>query len=173
MKIHVVLYEPEIPQNTGNIARTCVAFNIVLHLIRPYGFILSDKKLKRAGVDYWKYLKLHQHDCWNDFIKILTRNDCLYFFTRYGKKNLANIKNIKNKYKNIYLIFGKESTGLPKEILLNNINNCLRIPICKNVRALNVSNCVAIGCYHFMQLLNFPKLEKLDLYKIDYLGNNV
>lgn len=173
MKLHVVLYEPEIPQNTGNIARTCVGFNIVLHLIRPYGFILSNKKLQRAGVDYWKYLDLHQHNCWNDFLKTLSNKDCLYFFTRYGKKNLAAVKKVKKNYKNIYLVFGKESTGIPKKILLNNIANCLRIPTSKNIRALNVSNCVAIGAYHFMQILNFPKLEKLEPHKIDYLGINV
>ncbi len=168
MKLHIVLFEPEIPQNTGNIARTCVGFNAILHLIRPYGFVLSNKQLKRSGCDYWNYLELHEHDCYEDFIKTLKANDEIYYITRYGKNLASDIKKPK-KNGDIYLMFGKESTGITKSILVKNKDRTIRIPTSKNVRSLNLSNCVAIFAYEVAKLSNFSYLEKLEPHKIDYL----
>lgn len=168
MKLHIVLFEPEIPQNTGNIARTCVGFNAILHLIRPYGFVLNDKQLKRSGCDYWKYLKIVEHDCYEDFIKTLKPNDQIYYITRYGKHLLSEIKKPK-KLGDIYLMFGKESTGITKDILVANKSHTIRIPSSKNVRSLNLSNCVAICSYEVAQMFNFSNLEKLEPHKLDYL----
>ncbi|MCQ3908015.1 MAG: tRNA (cytidine(34)-2'-O)-methyltransferase [Mycoplasmoidaceae bacterium] len=168
MKLHIVLFEPEIPQNTGNIARTCVGFNAILHLIRPYGFVLSDKNLKRSGCDYWKHLKMYEHDCYEDFIKTLKKDDQIYYITRYGKHHLSDIKK-PSKNGDIYLMFGRESTGINKEILVANKSHTIRIPSSKNVRSLNLSNCVAICAYEIAKLSNFSLLEKLEPHKIDYL----
>ncbi len=168
MNIHIVLFEPEIPQNTGNIARTCVGFNATLHLIRPYGFVLSDKNLKRSGCDYWKHLKLIEHDCYDEFIKTLKKHDVVYYITRYGKHLPSTIKKPKSKG-DIYLMFGKESTGIDKNILVKNKKYTIRIPSSKNVRSLNLSNCVAICIYEIAKLNNFAKLEKFEPHKIDYL----
>lgn len=168
MKIHIVLFEPEIPQNTGNIARTCVGFNANLHLIRPYGFVLSDKNLKRSGCDYWNHLKLTEHDCYEDFIKTIKPNDAVYYITRYGKHLPNAIKKPKSNG-DIYLMFGKESTGITKSILVKNKKHTIRIPSSKNVRSLNLSNCVAICIYEVAKLNNFANLYKLEPHKIDYL----
>ena len=168
MKLHIVLFEPEIPQNTGNIARTCVGFNAILHLIRPYGFVLSDKQLKRSGCDYWNHLKLFEHDCYEEFIKTLKKNDEIYYITRYGKHLPSQIKKPK-KNGDIYLMFGKESTGITKSILVANKSRTIRIPSSKNVRSLNLSNCVAICAYEIAQLSNFSNLEKLEPHKLNYL----
>ena len=168
MKLHIVLFEPEIPQNTGNIARTCVGFNAKLHLIRPYGFILSDKNLKRSGVDYWDHLELEEHDCYEDFVKTLKDGDEVYYITRYGKQTLSDIKKIDKKH-DVYLMFGRESTGIPKQILQAHKDHTIRIPSSKNVRSLNLSNCVAICAYHIIELDNFSNLEKLEPHKIGYL----
>ena len=168
MKLHIVLFEPEIPQNTGNIARTCVGFNSILHLIRPYGFVLSDKNLIRSGCDYWKHLKLIEHDCYEEFIQTLKKNDQIYYITRYGKHSLSKIKKPKQNG-DIYLMFGKESTGITKDILVKNKSHTIRIPSSKNIRSLNLSNCVAICAYEVLKLTNFSSLEKLEPHKIGYL----
>ncbi|XQP54852.1 MAG: tRNA (cytidine(34)-2'-O)-methyltransferase [Mycoplasmoidaceae bacterium] len=168
MKLHIVLFEPEIPQNAGNIARTCVGFDAILHLIRPYGFVLSDKNLKRSGCDYWKHLKMYEYDCYEDFIKTLKKDDEIYYITRYGKHLLSDIKK-PSKNGDIYLMFGRESTGIRKDILVANKSHTIRIPSSKNVRSLNLSNCVAICTYEIASLSNFSNLEKLEPHKIDYL----
>ena len=168
MKLHIVLFEPEIPQNTGNIARTCVGFDAILHLIRPYGFVLNDKNLKRSGVDYWDHLHLIEHDCYEEFIKTLKPNDVIFYITRYGKKTLSDIKK-NEKNGDVYLMFGRESTGIRKEILEANINNTIRIPSSKNVRSLNLSNCVAICAYEVLKQYDFPNLEFEEPHKINYL----
>lgn len=172
MNLHIVLYHPEIPQNTGNIARTCVGFNATLHLIRPYGFVLSDKLVKRSGVDYWKHLKLVQHDCYEDFIKTVNKNAQIYYITRYGKKSLEDVKfSSKNKSKTIYLMFGAESCGIDKEILVKNKSKTIRIASSKNIRSLNLSNCVAICAYQVLRLDKFKNLEKFEPHKLNYLDN--
>jgi len=170
MNLHIVLYHPEIPQNTGNIARTCVGFNATLHLIRPYGFILTDKLLKRSGCDYWKDLVMYQHDCYEDFIKTLKPNDQIYYITRYGKKILRDIKKPKTDG-DIYLMFGAESTGIDKDILVANKANTIRIPSSKKVRSLNLSNCVAICAYEMLMLDNFKDLDLEEPHKLNYLDN--
>lgn len=165
--INIVLYEPEIPENTGNIMRTAAGTNSKLHLIEPFGFIFDEKRIKRSSanylekVDYTKYL---------DYEDFLSKNQGkFYYLTRYGTKSYDEI-DFSNKDENIYLIFGKESTGIPKEILQENIDNCFRIPTNDNIRALNLSNCVALVTYEALRQQNFPNLLRSDPFKgKDYL----
>lgn len=164
--LNVVLFEPEIPQNTGNIMRTCVATNTHLHLIKPLGFYMDEAHIKRSGVNYINECKYTIYENFDDF---LSKNQGeMYFFTRYGKKPHTDF-NYKND-KNIYLIFGKESTGIPKDILKNNLDRCTRIPSTDGVRALNLSNCVAVGIYEVMRQKNYEGLLKYEPFKgEDYL----
>lgn len=160
--INIVLYEPEIPQNTGNIMRTCVATNCKLHLIEPLGFKVDDKTVKRCGVNYIDKL---EYKIYKNFEEFLNQNDGeFYFFTRYGKKPHTDF-NYQNKTKDIYLIFGKESTGIPKEILRNHLDRCMRLPTTANVRSLNLSNCVAIATYEVLRQLDYPDLLKTEPHK--------
>ncbi len=160
--INVVLYEPEIPQNTGNIIRTCVAVGAKLHFIYPLGFALGSHIVKRSGVNYDPKLVYETYDDWDDF---LSKNSGeFYYFTRYGKKPHSDF-DYSDKSKNIYLIFGKESTGIPKEILKGNLDRCVRIPASSDVRALNLSNCVAIGVYEVMRQQDYPNLSKTEVQK--------
>lgn len=163
--LNIVLFEPEIPQNTGNIARTCVAFNATLHLIRPYGFVLNDKNLKRSGVDYWDKLKLVEHNNYESFLLSIKRESSVYYITRYGKNKPDDIV-----YRNddIYLVFGKESTGIDKTILKTNINKTIRIPSSNNVRSMNLSNCVALMCYEVCRQNGYDGLETQEPHKIDW-----
>lgn len=157
--INIVLYEPEIPGNTGNIMRTCVATNAKLHLIEPLGFILNDKTLRRAGVNYIDKLDYTVYENFNDF---LSKNKGeFYFFTRYGKKPHTEFDFTDTK-KEIYLIFGKESTGIPKSILKNYLDRCIRIPTTANVRALNLSNCVAVATYEVLRQQDYPNLLRTE-----------
>lgn len=160
--INIVLYEPEIPENTGNIMRTCVATNSVLHLIRPLGFRIDEKTLKRCGVNYIDKLKMEIYDDYDDFLS--KNSGDFYFLTRYGKKPHTSF-NYSNPNSNIYLIFGKESTGIPKKILQNNLDKCLRIPMSENVRCLNISNSVAIMVYEVLRQQNFPNLSTTEIQK--------
>lgn len=165
--INIVLYEPEIPENTGNIMRTCAATNSKLHLIEPFGFIFDTKRIKRSGVNY---IDKVSYTTYLDFDDFLSKNSGeFYYLTRYGTKTYSEI-NFTDKDKNIYLIFGKESTGIPKEILHNNLERCYRIPTSENVRALNLSNCVALVTYEVLRQQNFPELLRSDPFKgKDYL----
>ena len=160
--INIVLYEPEIPQNTGNIMRTCVATGAKLHLIEPLGFILNDKTIKRSGVNYIDKLNYQVYEDFNEFTK-KNKGD-YYFFTRYGKKPHTSF-NFSDKEKEIYLIFGKESTGIPKEILRNYLDRCTRIPTTSSVRALNLSNCVAVATYEVLRQQDYPSLERTEPHK--------
>ncbi len=160
--INIVLYEPEIPQNTGNIMRTCVATGTKLHLIEPLGFQITDKTLKRSGVNYIDKLN---YTIYLDFEDFLNKNQGeFYFFTRYGKIPHSKF-DYSDTTKNIYLIFGKESTGIPKKILKNYLNRCIRIPTTSNVRALNLSNCVAIATYEVLRQQNYPELQTTEPHK--------
>jgi tRNA (cytidine/uridine-2'-O-)-methyltransferase len=155
MMINIVLFEPEIPQNTGNIMRTCVATGAVLHLIKPLGFKLDEASIKRSGVNYIDKLEYHVYENFDDFKE---KNHGEYFFyTRYGHKPHSDF-DYSDKTKNIYLIFGKESTGVPKEILRPYIDRCARIPMTANVRALNVSNAVAVVIYEVERQRNYEGL---------------
>lgn len=164
--INVVLFEPEIPQNTGNIMRTCAGTETHLHLIKPLGFSLDDKYLKRSGVNYIEHCK---YDVYENFDDFLNKNEGdFYFLTRYGERTHTSF-DYSDKDKKIYFIFGKESTGIPKQILKKYINRCMRIPTNSNIRALNLSNCVAIMVFEALRQQDYPNLLREDPFKIDYL----
>lgn len=165
--INVVLYEPEIPQNTGNIMRTCVATNSHLHLIKPLGFKLDDAHMKRSAVNYIENLNYTVYENWEDFKS--KNNGTFYYLTRYGHKPHSTF-DYTNKDENIYLVFGKESTGIPKEILKNDLEHCMRIPMTDKVRALNVSNSVAIMIYEVLRQQDYRDLLRDEPFKgKDYL----
>ena len=164
--INIVLYEPEIPENTGNIMRTCAATNSKLHLIEPFGFIFDKTRIKRSGANYIEKVDYQTYVDYEDF---LNKNEgVFYYFTRYGTKPYSEI-NFSDSEKKIYLVFGKESTGIPLEILRDNLDNCYRIPTSDNVRALNLSNCVALVTYESLRQQNFPGLLFSDPFKGDIL----
>lgn len=165
--INIVLFEPEIPGNTGNIMRTCVATNSKLHLIKPLGFSLEDKYVKRSAVNYMEHLDYEVYENFDDF---KSKNQGTYYYlTRYGKKPHTSF-DYSNSNENIYLIFGKESTGIPKEILKEDLDKCMRIPMTKNVRALNLSNSVAIMVYEVLRQQNYNDLLFEEPHKSkDYL----
>jgi tRNA (cytidine/uridine-2'-O-)-methyltransferase len=165
--INIVLYQPEIPANTGNIMRTCVATNAKLHLIKPLGFSLDDKNMKRSGLDYLQYLDYVVYDNYEDF-KAKNKGTC-YYLTRYGKKPHTSF-DYSDPSENIYLLFGKESTGIPKEILSQDFDHCLRIPMTDKTRTLNLSNCVAIMVYEVLRQQEYNGLLNTEPFKDeDYL----
>ena len=153
--LNVVLFEPEIPQNTGNIMRTCVATNTTLHLIKPLGFSLDEKSIKRSGVNYIDNCHYTVYENWDDFLNHNAGK--MYFFTRYGHKPHSSF-DYSNLNENIYFVFGKESTGIPKNILKPHIDKCMRMPMTSNVRALNLSNTVAIMLYEALRQRNYNGL---------------
>ena len=154
-KIHIVLLEPEIPQNTGNIARTCAATGASLHLIRPMGFEIDDKKLKRAGLDYWDKLDITYYDGLADFIA-QHPNATVYYFTTKAPKAYTEVT-----YPNeVFIMFGKESAGLPEELLFAHREHCVRIPMRENLRSLNLSNSVAIAVYEILRQGDFADLQE-------------
>ncbi len=145
-KINIVLYQPEIPQNTGNISRTAAVTGAALHLIRPFGFEISDRTLKRAGLDYWDKLEIYYYDNWEDFVS-KNKDSVLYFFTSKAKKFYTE----KDYPDNCYLVFGRETTGLPAEITSAHAESCVRIPMRPTLRCLNLSNAVAIAVYEALR----------------------
>ena len=162
--IHIVLFEPEIPTNTGNIMRTCVATNTTLHLIKPLGFKLDEKSIKRSGVNYIDKLTYFVYE---NFLDFQSKNKgTYYYFTRYGKKPHTSF-DYKKSYQegDIYLIFGKESTGIPREILAKDLEHCMRIPMTKNVRSLNLANCCAIVLYEVLRQLDYLDLLIVEPHK--------
>ena len=160
--INIVLYQPEIPQNTGNIMRTCAATNAKLHLIKPLGFSLDEKNIKRSAVNYIDKVDFQVYEDFDDFLS--KKNGEFYILTRYGKKPHTSF-DYSNLDKDIYLFFGKESTGIPKEILRNYLDRCLRIPSTDNVRSLNLSNCVAIVLYEVLRQQDYPNLLRTEPFK--------
>lgn len=156
MGVHVVLYQPEIPANTGNIARTCAATDTTLHLIRPLGFSTDDKMLKRAGLDYWQFVNIVYYDSIEEFFE---KNDGGEFFylTKYGKIPHTDF-DYSVEEKDYFFIFGRETSGLPDEIIQNNLDRALRIPMNENVRSLNLSNTAAILIYEALRQRNYPGL---------------
>lgn len=160
--INVVLYEPEIPQNTGNIMRTCAGTGVKLHLIKPLGFVLDEAHIKRAGVNYIEHCDYQVYENWEDF---KSKNDGqFYYLTRYGKKPHTSF-DYSNQDENIYLVFGKESTGIPKEILKNDLEHCMRIPMNANIRALNLSNSVAIMVFEVLRQQDYRDLSRVEPFK--------
>ena len=161
--INIVLYEPEIPGNTGNIMRTCVATNTRLHLIKPLGFSLDESNLKRSGVNYIDKLDYEVYENFEDFKR---KNPWVYYyFTRYGHKPHTSFDYSNKNNDNLYFIFGKESTGIPKEILQEDLEHCMRIPMTDKVRALNVSNSVAIVIYEALRQQDYNDLLKEEPHK--------
>ncbi|MBQ6321280.1 MAG: tRNA (cytidine(34)-2'-O)-methyltransferase [Lachnospiraceae bacterium] len=152
---HIVLLEPEIPANTGNIGRTCAASGSSLHLIEPLGFHLSEKNLKRAGMDYWQELDVHRYINYEDFCA-KNPDVPLYFATTKAERTYAEV----NYEEGAYILFGKESAGIPEEILLENRKRCIRIPMLGEKRSLNLSNAVAIVLYEALRQHSFAGLEK-------------
>ena len=152
--MHIVLVEPEIPQNTGNIARTCAATGASLHLIEPMGFTVTDAKLKRAGLDYWHQLDITYYKNIEDFYTRTAGGEYFYFSTK-APRAYTQI----TYPENCYLIFGKESAGIPEEILKKNIDRCVRIPMRENLRSLNLSNSAAIAVYEVLRQGDFENLE--------------
>jgi tRNA (cytidine/uridine-2'-O-)-methyltransferase len=154
MPIHIVLVEPEIPQNTGNIARTCAATGSALHLIKPLGFSVDDRHLKRAGLDYWHLVEVHYHNSIDDFFIQYPEGD-FYFATTKAKKKYSSVCYTPDSF----IFFGKETAGLPEALLKKNYDRCIRIPMKKQARSLNLSNSVAILLYEAMRQLDFYNLE--------------
>lgn len=160
--INIVLYEPEIPQNTGNIMRTCVATGAKLHLIKPLGFSLDEKSIKRSGANYIDKLDYKVYENYEHFTK--ENVGTYYYFTRYGKKPHSDF-DYSDKDENIYLIFGRESSGIDKKILKNNLDHCMRIPMLEDVRSLNLSNCVAIVTYEVLRQQGYNDLLRFEPHK--------
>ena len=154
--INIVLYEPEIPQNTGNIMRTCVATNAFLHLIEPLGFSLAEKQIKRSGANYIKDVKCRVYKNYQEFLE--KNNGEFYFLTRYGLNTIYDV-DTKDIDKDYYFVLGKESTGIPKQILQEHLDRCIRLPMTDKVRSLNLSNVAAIMVYEALRQQGFKELS--------------
>ena len=152
---HIVLVEPEIPQNAGNIARTCAATGCVLHLVKPLGFEISDKYLKRAGLDYWHFVDVRVHETFEEVQNEL-QGIPFYFFTTKARRSYAEV----SYEKGCALVFGKETAGLPEELLLKNQEMCVRIPMLGERRSLNLSNSVAIAVYEGLRQHDFEGFQE-------------
>jgi tRNA (cytidine/uridine-2'-O-)-methyltransferase len=152
--MNIVLVQPEIPQNTGNIARSCVATGSTLHLVEPLGFSLEDKYLRRAGMDYWKDLALQVHRSLDDFFRVVSEDSCL-FVTKKAPRDHTRVRYVPEGY----LLFGCESVGLPEDLLSRNRERCVRIPMRPGVRSLNLSSAAAVVLYEAERQLGFPELS--------------
>lgn len=153
--LHIVLVEPEIPQNTGNIARTCAAIGAKLHLVEPMGFTVDDKKLKRAGLDYWHLLDIAYYKNIEDFFA-KNQNGVFYYFTTKAQRTYCDVAYPQDPY----LVFGKETAGLSEELLAKNPKTCVRIPMVEGARSLNLSNSVAVAAYEVMRQEGFIGLNR-------------
>ena len=146
MKLNIVLVEPEIPQNTGNVSRTCAAIGADLHLVRPLGFSISDRQLKRAGLDYWDKLNIHYYDSVADLLE-KHRGSAFLYFTTKAEKNLWDAR-----YEDgCFIVFGKETAGLPAQLIHDNFDRCFRLPMLRDIRSLNLSNTVAVVAYEALR----------------------
>ncbi len=162
MNLNIVLVEPEIPQNTGNIARTCAAIGAKLHLVRPLGFEISDKYVKRAGLDYWDKLDIEEHNSLSDFLKKYPVNNNMFLVTTKGQHCYSDVNY--SKLDEVFLLFGKETKGLPEGLLKKHLENTIRIPMRETLRSLNLSNSVAIVAYEVFRQNNFCNLEETSKY---------
>ncbi len=161
--INIVMVEPEIPQNTGNVARTCAATGARLHLVGPMGFKIDDKKLKRAGLDYWHLLDITYYDSLEDFFS--KNSGQFYFFTTKARRVYSKVEYPDN----CYLFFGKETKGLPEELLLENPDICVRLPMVDEARSLNLSNTVAVAVYEVLRQWDYPQLQNFgNLHNYDW-----
>lgn len=163
MKLNIVLVEPEIPQNTGNIARTCAAIGAKLHLVYPLGFSVSERAVKRSGLDYWDKLEIEEHTSFKTFLeKYKPEENNMFFVTTKGKQVYSDVN-----YKDcdeVFALFGKETKGLPEDILKKYIDKTIRIPMRKTLRSLNLSNSVAIVAYEVFRQASFDNLEEISSY---------
>ncbi len=152
--LNIVLVEPQIPQNTGNIARTCAATGARLHIVRPMGFAIDDKKLKRAGLDYWHLLDITYYDSLGDFF---ARNPdgAFFYFTTKAARRYSDL----HYPENAYIVFGREDAGLPEELLVQHPQSCVRLPMVEGARSLNLSNTVAVAVYEVLRQWDFPALQ--------------
>ncbi len=162
--LNIVLVEPEIPQNTGNIARTCAATGARLHIVEPMGFKPDDKQLKRAGLDYWHLLDITYYKNLDDFFE-KNKGGEFYFFTTKGRTVYSNV----NYPDNAYIFFGKETKGLPEELLLKYPDRAVRVPMIGDARSLNLSNTVALAAYEVLRQWDFPELQNFgELHRYDW-----
>lgn len=163
MKLNIVLVEPEIPQNTGNIARTCAAIGAKLHLVKPLGFDISEKQVKRAGLDYWDKLEIEEHDSLDAFLsKYSIDTKGMYLVSTKATHVYSDVNYVdKNE---VFLLFGKETKGLPEELLRENLNKTIRIPMGYDIRSLNLSNSVAIVAYEVLRQCRFKGLKEISDY---------
>lgn len=167
--IHIVLYEPEIPGNAGNIIRTAMATGSRLHLIEPLGFSLEDKYLHRSGMDYIRDADIHQWKSWEQFEQANPGE--YYFMTRYGRKAPSEF-DFSDTERELYFVLGKESTGVDKSILIRHLDRCMRLPMIADARSLNLSNCAAIVVYEALRQQNYPGLSVCEQLKGEnYLEN--
>lgn len=163
MKLNIVMVEPEIPQNTGNIARTCAAIGAKLHLVYPLGFSITEKAVKRAGLDYWDKVEIEEHESFEKFLdKYKPEENNMFFATTKGK-HVYSEPNY-SEFDEVFLLFGKETKGLPEDILQKNINQTIRIPMKPTLRSLNLSNSVAIVAFEVLRQNNFENLEEISSY---------
>ncbi len=153
-KLNIVLHQPEIPANTGNIGRTCVATGTRLHLIEPLGFRLNEKEIKRAGMDYWDDLEVIRYVNYEEFLE-KNPGAKIYYATTKAKHTYTEV----NYESDCYIMFGKESAGIPEEILVDNPDTCIRIPMLDSIRSLNLSNSVAIVLYEALRQNNFDQMQ--------------
>lgn len=171
MANHIVLFEPQIPANTGNIARTCAATNTTLHLIKPLGFSTDDKQLKRAGLDYWHDVNIVYHENLEDFMTYASEKELL-LVTKFAKRVYSEVDYTQDK--DYFFIFGKETTGLPEELMQAHKEQCIRVPMNdEHVRSLNLSNTAALVIYEALRQQGFPDLEREHTYdteKAEQLG---
>ena len=164
MKLHIVMVEPEIPQNTGNIARTCAITGAKLHLVHPLGFDISEKAVKRSGLDYWDKLEIEEHNSLNEFLeKYNPENNNMFFATTKGKTKYTDINY--SKMDEVFVLYGKETKGLPEWLLEKYLNEkTIRIPMLPTLRSLNLSNSVAIITYEILRQHNFEDLQGISSY---------
>ena len=168
--LHIILYRPEKPQNTGNIMRTCVAIHAKLHIIGPLTFSIDSKDLKRVGMDYIDDLKMEYYEDYEDFVK-RSQLDNVYYITRYSNKVYSSF-DLSNPINDIGLMFGRESTGIPHDILRSHPDRLMRIPMVPEARSLNLSNCVAIVAYEVLRQQKYPELSTSEAIKgEDFLIN--
>lgn len=153
--INIALIEPEIPQNTGNIARTCAATGASLHLVKPMGFTVDDRKLKRAGLDYWHELDITYYESLDDFLRINAKEE-MYFFSTKAPRAYTEV----SYPERVFLVFGKETRGLPETLLQSNPDRCVRIPMRDKLRSLNLSNSAAIAVYEALRQRDFVGLRE-------------
>ena len=161
--IHIVLYRPEKPQNTGNIMRTCVAIHATLHIIGPITFSVEDKDLQRVGMDYIDDLKMYFYPTYEDFLRENSSTN-IYYVTRYARTVYSSY-DFSKTIEDVYLMFGRESTGIPHEILREHEDRLMRIPMVPEARSLNLSNCVALVAYEVLRQQNFPNLATEEAIK--------